>query len=133
MIVEERPEKEGTERISVRTRQREQQVQRPWGGGLWSCTSGAERGPLQLEWRESAEERWEVRSEMLAGASHRGPWRNSGVILRILLRGQYQSAGLQEKDQFYSICFKKTAWGILYNGPVVRILSLHCRRHGFDP
>ena len=68
MIVEERPEKEGTERISVRTRQREQQVQRPWGGGLWGCTRGAERGLLQLEWRESAEERWEVRSEMLAGA-----------------------------------------------------------------
>ena len=79
MIVGERPEKEGTERSSVRTRQRGQQVQRPWGGGLWGCTRGAGRGPSQREWRESADERREVRSEMPAGArSQRTPQKFGG-------------------------------------------------------
>lgn len=58
---------------------RGQQVQRPWGGWLWGCTRGAERGPSQLEWRESAEERREVRSEMPAGArSQRTPQKFGG-------------------------------------------------------
>lgn len=94
MIVGERPGKEGIERISVLFKT-ERTARKALGWGLWSRTRAAERGS-QLEWRESVEERREVRSEMSAQTA-RGPHRNLGVILRIL--GFPPEGWFAEKDQ----------------------------------
>lgn len=42
---------------------------------------------------------------------------NSGALQELVCR----------KRTSYSVCFKMSRWGILSSGPVVRILSLHCR------